>query len=243
MEDELKTNAKHLNQTTQFEIRKSIIRLDKQGKSTKEIAEILNVSERHVQNTKKNYKDGGIAAIRPGIRGRKSGDKRVLTQEQEKEIQQIIIDKTPEQLKFRECLWTRKAIHELIKRKYKIDLPLSTLGIYLRRWGFSVQRPVKRAYQQNKEAVNEWVEETFPGISERAKKEDAEIYFGDETGIQNTSNYVKGYAPRGKTPVVQTESKHIKVNMLSAVSAKGTKTDAAIRNERALTILERITIL
>ena len=221
MEDELKTNAKHLNQTTQFEIRKSIIRLDKQGKSTKEIAEILNVSERHVQNTKKNYKDGGMAAIKPGKRGRKSGDKRVLTQEQEKEIQQIIVDKTPEQLKFKECLWTRKAIHELIMRKYKIDLPLSTLGIYLRRWGFSVQRPVKRAYQQNKEAVNEWVEETFPGISEKAKKEDAEIYFGDETGIQNTSNYVKGYAPRGKTPVVQTESKHIKVNMLSAVSAKG----------------------
>ena len=162
-----------------------------------------------------------MAAIKPGKRGRKSGDKRVLTQEQEKEIQQIIVDKTPEQLKFRECLWTRKAIHELIKRKYKIDLPLSTLGIYLRRWGFSVQRPVKRAYKQNKEAVNEWVEETFPGISEKAKKEDAEIYFGDETGIQNTSNYVKGYAPRGKTPVVQTESKHIKVNMLSAVSAKG----------------------
>ena len=221
MEDELKTNARNLTQATQYEIRKSIIRLSQQGKNTHEIAEILNVSERHVQNTKLNYKNGGMIAIKPGKRGRKSGEKRKLTPEQEKEVQQIIVDKTPEQLKFKECLWTRKAIHELILRKYQIDLPLSTLGLYLQRWGFSVQRPVKRAYQQNKEAVNEWVEETFPGINKRAKEEDAEIYFGDETGLQNTSNYAKGYAPKGKTPVVYTESKHIKINMLSAVSAKG----------------------
>lgn len=60
-----------------------------------------------------------------------------------------------------------------------------------------------------------------PGINKRAKEEDAEIYFGDETGLQNTSNYAKGYALKGKTPVVYTESKHIKINMLSAVSAKG----------------------
>ena len=91
---------------------------------------------------------------------------------------------------------------------------MSTLGLYLQRWGFSVQRPVKRAYQQNKEAVNEWVEETFPGINKRAKEEDAEIYFGDETGLQNTSNYAKGYALKEKTPVVYTESKNIKINML-----------------------------
>ena len=149
MEDELKTNARNLTQATQYEIRKSIIRLSQQGKNTHEIAEILNVSERHVQNTKLNYKNGGMTAIKPGKRGRKSGEKRKLTPEQEKEVQQIIVDKTPEQLKFKECLWTRKAIHELILRKYQIDLPLSTLGLYLQRWGFSVQRPVMFLSRQN----------------------------------------------------------------------------------------------
>lgn len=85
----------------------------------------------------------------------------------------------------------------------------------------AVQRAVKRAYQQNKEAVNEWVKKMVPGINKRAKGEDAEIYFGNETRLQNTSNYAKGYAPKRKTPVVYTESKHIKINILSAVSAKG----------------------
>ena len=47
------------------------------------------------------------------------------------------------------------------------------------------------------------------------------MFFGDETGLQNTSNYAKGYAPIGKTPVVKTEAKHIRISMLSAVSHRG----------------------
>ena len=100
-------------------------------------------------------------------------------------------------------------------------MPLSTLGYYLARWGFSVQRPVKRAYKQDEAKVAEWVEVEFAGISQRAKKEKAEIFFGDEVGIQNTANYAKGYAPIGKTPVVQVEAKKFKINMISAVSARG----------------------
>lgn len=221
MGNELRTNARGLDQGQQYEIRKSIIRLDKGGKSTKEIAEILDVSIRHVQSVKKAYAKDGIAAIKPHKRGRRYGAKRRLTPEQEKEIQRVIIDKTPEQLRFRECMWTRKNIQGLIRERYKIDMPLSTLGYYLARWGFSVQRPVKRAYKQDEQQVAAWVEQEFPGISERAKQEAAEIFFGDETGLQNTSTCLRGYAPIGHTPVVKTEAKHIKINMLSAISNRG----------------------
>jgi transposase len=184
MENELKTRAVRLSPAEQYQIRKSIIRLLKQGKSNEEIAEIEDVSLRHVQNTKKQYKDGGIAAIRPKTRGRRKGEKRTLTPEQEKEIQNTIVDKTPEQLCFKECMWNRKNIVELVRQKYGITLPESTMGVYLARWGFSVQRPAKRAYKQNEEQVTNWVESEFPGITERAKAEDAEIYFGDETGCK-----------------------------------------------------------
>jgi len=221
MEKELKTNAVHLNQAAQYEIRKSIIRLSKNGKTNKEIAEILDVSLRHVQNTKKIYADGGIAAIKPGKRGRQKGTKRLLTTEQEWEIKRNIVDHCPEQLKLSGCMWTRENIRDLIKRKYKIEMPLSTLGYYLERWGFSVQRPAKRAYKQDKEKVADWVEQEFPGIKERAKQENAEIYFGDECGVQNTANYMKGYSPIGCTPIVRVESKKMKINMLSAVSNRG----------------------
>jgi transposase len=221
MENELKTNAVRLSQEQQYEIRKSIIRLSKLGKSNPEIAEILDVSLRHVQSAKKQYAEGGIVAIKPKKRGRRKGEERILTLEQECEIQKIIVDKTPEQLRFKECMWTRNNIRTLILEKYKIGLPLSTLGYYLQRWGFSVQRPIKRAYKQDEAKVKSWAESEFPGISERAKSESAEIFFGDETGLQNTSDYVRGYAPIGKTPVVKTEAAHIKINMLSAVTNRG----------------------
>jgi transposase len=221
MENELKTEAARLSPEEQYQIRKSIIRLSKIGKKNEEIAEILDVSLRHVQNTKRQYADGGITAIKPKTRGRRYGEKRTLAPEQEKEIQTILIDKTPEQLKFKECMWNRRNISELIQRKYGILLPVSTLGVYLARWGFSVQRPAKRAYKQDAAKVNAWVETEFPGISERAKEENAEIYFGDEVGLQNQTTYLRGYAPIGKTPVVYSEAKHIKINMLSAISNRG----------------------
>lgn len=221
MEEELKTKAVNLSPEEQYQIRKSIVRLSKNGKTNGEIAEILDVSERHVRSVKKQYTEGGLAALKPKKRGRKEGDKRILTPEQENEIQAIIVEKDPMQLKFKDCMWTRKNIAELIFQKYGINIKLSTLGYYLQRWGFSVQRPVKRAYKQDQEKIGKWLNEEFPGITERAKAEDAEIFFGDETNIQNTCNYMRGYAPKGKTPVVKTESQKFKINMLSAVSKRG----------------------
>ena len=210
-----------MGQQEQYQLRKSIIRLLKAGKKAAEVAEIMDVSVRHVYYTKSSYAQGGIASIKPKTRGRRQGDKRTLTPDQEKEIQGIIVDKTPEQLRFKECMWTRSNISVMILEKYKIHIPLSTLGYYLARWGFSVQRPVKRAYQQDEQKIQVWLENEFPGISERAKAEDAEIFFGDETGLQNEATCLRGYAPKGKTPIVYTESKRMKINMLSAVSKRG----------------------
>ena len=221
MDNELKTNAVSLSPDEQYQIRKSIIRLAKAGKSNSDIAEVLDVSERHVRNTKRIYAEQGIAGIKPKKRGRKKGEQRSLTPEQEKEIARQIVDKDPEQLKLPGCMWTRNNIRDLIKRMYNIDMPLSTLGYYLERWGFSVQRPRKQAYKQDEIKVNKWLNVEFPGITKRAKAQNAEIFFGDETGIQNTASYVKGYAPVGQTPVLKVESKKMKINMLSAISNKG----------------------
>lgn len=170
---------------------------------------------------KKVYAENGIAGIKPKTRGRKTGEKRILTPVHEREIMQIIVDKNPEQLKLKGCMWTRNNIRDLIFQKYKIDIKLSTLGYYLSRWGFSVQRPVKRAYKQDEKQIDQWLNDEFPGITERANAENADIFFGDETGIQNTANYLKGYTPKGKPPVVRIESKKMKINMLSAISKRG----------------------
>lgn len=149
------------------------------------------------------------------------GEKRILSPEQEKEIMTIIVEKDPLQLKFKECMWTRNNIRQLIKDKYGIDMELSTLGYYLSHWGFSVQRPIKRAYKQDQKQIDNWLNEEFPGITKRVESENAEIFFGDETNIPNTANYMRGYAPKGKTPVVKVESQKFKMNMLSAIFKRG----------------------
>lgn len=219
--DELRTNAKHLSQDEQFQIRKSIIRLSKKGLASKEVAEMLDVSLRLVQATKKAYKEEGFDGIKLGKRGRREGEKRILTPEQERTIRQTIVDKNPDQMKLKCCLWTRRVIHDYILRDFKTDLPLSTLGYYLERWGFSVQRPVKRAMNQDPEKIGRWMEEEYPAIEKQARAEDCEIYWGDETAIQNTANYVKGYAPIGRTPTIEVQARKMKLNMLSAVSNRG----------------------
>ncbi|MCL2474516.1 MAG: IS630 family transposase [Chloroflexi bacterium] len=221
MEKELRTDAKHLSPKEQFQIRKNIVRLKKQGKTGAETAQILDVSRRHVESTIKKFRDEGFAGIKLQRRGRKLGSSRVLTIEQERAVRGVIIDKSPEQLRLKGCMWTRKNIAEYIEQTYKMSMPLSTLGYYLLRWGFSVQRPAKRAYKQDAKKIVDWVEREFPGIKEQAKRENAQIFFGDETGIQNTANYAKGYAPIGRTPVLKTESIKMKINMLSAVSSSG----------------------
>jgi len=221
MDNELKTNAKHLSPDEQFQIRKNIVRLHQQGKKPTEIAEILDVSRRHAESTIKKYKEEGFVGIKPQKRGRKLGDKRSLTPEQEKEIRTAIIDKNPEQLRLKGCMWTKRNIAELIKHKYGIDMPSSTLGYYLERWGFSIQRPIKRAYKQNPEQINQWLNDTYPTIKEQAIAENAEIYWGDETGVQNTADYLRGYAPIGQTPIIQVEAPKFKANMLSAISNRG----------------------
>lgn len=221
MEDELKTNALRMGSNGQYELRKLIIRMLKNGKRGNVIAKELGVSEGHVSNVKKLYENGGAKALNPVKRGRPAGKNKILTPEQEKEIQNIIIDKTPEQLRFKECMWTRNNIHQLIGEMYGIDIKLSTLGYYLARWGFSVQRPVKRAYKQDGQKVDNWLNVEFPGITKRADEEQAEIFFGDETNIQNVANYARGYAPKGKTPVVQVEARKLKIEMISAVSKRG----------------------
>jgi transposase len=94
-----------------------------------------------------------------------------LTKEQERDAQRVIADKTPDQLKLPYALWTRQAVREMIERRYERKLAVRSVGNYLKRWGFTPQKPLLRAYEQNPHAVRRWLEEEFPAIKDRAKAE------------------------------------------------------------------------
>jgi transposase len=95
------------------------------------------------------------------------------------------------------------------------------MGEYLKRWGYTPQRPLKRAYEQRPKEVQEWLDSRYPEIFARAKRENAEIQWGDETGINNQTNYGKSYSPIGQTPVVRLRGKRFTTSMASAITNQG----------------------
>jgi transposase len=185
------------------------------------IAAILGVREETVSRWCVKYEQGGEEGL-PGNRtGRPVGSGRLLSQQQEEAIQQLIDTKTPQALGIASALWTRQAVQELIKQQTGQRLPIRTVGEYLNRWGYTPQRPVRKAYKQDPEKVAEWLEKTYPEIEKRAAEEDAEIHWGDETGVRSTCQHSRGYAHPGDTPELIVPGSRFSVNMISTLTNQG----------------------
>ena len=206
----------------QWFLRKTIIQVYLKGFTAQQIAEILDAKLRHVQSTIKNYKDGGWEAISFKVMGRPLGSNKTLKPEQEEEIKTVVMTKMPEEFGLQGFLWDMRNVLALIVILFHLVVPRSTMSVYFARWKFTPQRPVIRNYKQNPEHVNEWIEVTYPQIKARAKEESGEIFWGDETGIQNQCNYSIGYALKGNTPTAKVSSDHkLRVNMMSAINNQG----------------------
>ena len=169
-----KIDARKLSTEAQQQIRNQAIRLKKAGRTYKEIAEITGVHGTTACKWYKAYLRDGRSAVTIKKRGRPKGSCRTLKIEQEIELQKAIRDKCPDQLKLPFALWTRVAVKQLIKQFWGMDVPIRTIGDYLKRWNFTPQKPLKRAYEQNPKAVKRWLDEEYPAIQQKAKKEAAE---------------------------------------------------------------------
>ncbi|MBK7097171.1 MAG: winged helix-turn-helix domain-containing protein [Sphingobacteriales bacterium] len=131
-------------------------------------------------------------------RGVKGGKK--ITGQQAAEVRRLIKDKMPDQLKLAFGLWTRAAVQQLIEQKYGVVLSVKQVGRYLKSWGYTPQKPIRKAFEQKPEQVKQWLEKEYPAIKKRATKEKGTIYFGDETGMRSDHQAGRSYAPKGKTP-------------------------------------------
>ena len=168
------------------------------------------------------YATAGTAGLKPGKRGRRAGEKRSLTEEQELLLQRLICQKRPEQLKMDFALWHRAAVSQLIKQECHLSMPLRTVGHYLKRWGFTPQKPIKKAYAQRPEAVTQWLlDEQHPGIAKRARTEGGAIHWGDETALVNSDVRGRGFAPKGKTPLAYAPGTRQRLSMTATVTSKG----------------------
>src|SRR5512142_3452131 len=186
------------------------------------IAAVLGVREETISRWCSRSDRGGREAL-PGDRtGRPIGSGRLLDREQEQGIRQAIETKTPPELEIPSTLWTRRAVRDLIHQQFGIRLPIHTVGAYLRRWGDTPQKPVRKAYKQDPKAVAEWLEQTYPAIERRAAKEGGEIHWRDETGVRSTCQHGRGDARPGATPELIVPGSRFSVNMIATITNQGT---------------------
>jgi len=192
----------------------------KKGKGTHlQAAEMFHLSKSAVDKIWTRYKNIGSRGLKAKKRGVKGGKK--INGKQASEIRMLIKNKLPDQLKLSFGLWTREAVQQLILVRYGIDLSRWQVGRYLKSWGYTPQKPISKAFEQKPAKVKTWLNEEFPAIKAKAKKEDAIIYFGDETGMRSDHQAGRSYAPKGNTPVVKRTGQRFSLNMISAISNRG----------------------
>jgi transposase len=159
---------------------------------------------------------------RSGLKSRKAtGRPKTLSPFQLRRLFYVLVDSNPIQLKFPFALWTCGLVKEYIRREFNVELHRTTVNRILARLGFSFQKPLTRAYEQDMDLVKAWREREFPKIAALAKKEGAEIFFEDETGVRSDAPVGKTWGRIGKTPIVPMTGRRFSFNLVSAISPKG----------------------
>lgn len=140
---------------------------------------------------------------------------------EEGQLQQLVTEHFPDELAIDSALWTRSAVQTLIANECGVKMPIRTVGESLKRWGYRPQKPLKRAYEQDPQQVKAWLEQEYPVIEQRAQQENAEIAWGDESGLRSDAQVGRGYAPIGQTPEIQLNTQRVSVNYLASISNQG----------------------
>jgi transposase len=191
------------------------------GFSEADVAELLGVSRETVSRWWTAYAAAGLEAI-PGDRtGRPVGTGRTLSDEQARRIQQQIDDHCPGELGIAAATWSRKAVRDLIRKEYGIEMPVRTVGEYLKRWGYTAKSPRRHAKDRDPDEVDRWLEWTYPAIAARATLEDAEIHWCDETGAAADEQPREGYAREGDPAWVEVPRPHIRMNLVATITNEG----------------------
>jgi len=214
-----KLDVRAMPPKVQAEIRRKAVEAVNQGKTRQEVAILFNVRRETVGVWVKNFRTQGNKGLQTGKVGRPVGGR--LKPWQAANVVKALIDKNPEQMKLPFYLWTREAVGKLIERRYFIRLSKWTIGRYLASWGFTPQKPMRRAYEQDPIAVKKWLWHRYPAIRREAKRNNATIYWGDEMGLRSDHATGTTFGLKGHTPIIYGTGLRFKCNMISAITNRG----------------------
>lgn len=200
-------------------LRRRIIHAVCQGMSQAEAARVFVVSRQSINGWHRCWREKGMRGLRSRPRGRPSVIR--LAPWQAATTVRLITDRCPDQLKLPFALWTREAVRDLIAHRFGIRLSVWTVGRYLNHWGFTPQKPLRRAYEQDPKAVRHWLTKEYPAIRTCARRQGATIYWGDEMGMRSDHQAGTSYGRRGETPVIPGTGQRFRCNLISAITNRG----------------------
>lgn len=218
----LRHDTRRLTKQERIGVRVKVVEAVKSGMGKSEAARAFGVSANSVTTWTQAFDQGGHEAVKADRRGRPAGVSRRLTARQGTQLQGWIRDRTPDQLKLPFMLWTREAVVQLIWKRFGVRVSVWTAGRYLKEWGFTPQKPRRRAFEQDPEAVRQWLRVDYPAIVREAKRAVAEIHWGDEMGLRSDHQAGTSWSPKGVTPIITGTGQRFKCNMISTVTNRGT---------------------
>lgn len=192
--------------------------LSRQGAKA-EAARTFGVGRTSVHHWVKVYRARGGQALKAKKRGHPRQSR--LAGWQAATVVNLVTDRCPDQLRLPFALWTREAVGQLMARRFDVNVSVWTVGRYLRDWGLTPLKPLRRAYVNDPEAVDRWLKAEYPAIKRRAKKENAEIHWGDQMGLRSDHQAGRSYGFRGKTPVIPGTGNRFGCNMMSTITNLG----------------------
>ena len=214
-----KQDARSLPAGAQEDLRRRVVKAVQDGLSQSETARVFAVARGTVNRWMRLVEQEGRRALKARRRGRPRQSR--LAPHQAATTVRMILSGCPDQLSLPFALWTREAVQQLLERKFDIAVSVWTVGRYLRAWGMTPQKPVRRAYEQNPVAVRKWLEEQYPAIRELARAARAHIHWLDEMGLRSDHQAGRSYGRRGETPVVFGTGQRFRCNMISSITNRG----------------------
>lgn len=160
------------------------VKLRLAGKTLKEVGATTGLSTPTIIAAHKGWQEGGWPAVLVRERGRKPGDGRTLSGEQEQDIYVQLVSTQPADHGLPFLLWQLEAMQKLIFQRQQLELPERTTAQYLQRWNLNADRPIKRIRQASS-VVQRWYASTYLDICEKARKENASIVWIDDFGARN----------------------------------------------------------
>ena len=230
------------SQKGQDAIRRKVTHAVSEGMKHVDAARVFGVSRTSIWAWMKAYEKSGEEGLSSDKRGRKAS--KALSARQAASIRTSVLGKTPGQLRLPGFLWTRESVGMLIFQRFGLHLSRWTVGRYLKDWGLTVQKPAKRALEQNPVQVRYWLQTKYPAIVRQAAVEKADIFWGDEMGLRSDHQTGTTWGVKGQTPVVRTSGNRFRCNMVSAITNRGRMAfmvfSGKFNSEVFITFLERL---